>query len=93
MKALSQSLSKFLSSFLEGEGICRPLLFSLEEKTNNPIEEGISMRTKSKDNYKITSIEFPKEKLALIDWFAKEKGISRTKLINIAVSDYLKNKA
>lgn len=51
------------------------------------------MRTKSKDNYKITSIEFPKEKLALIDWFAKEKGISRTKLINIAVSDYLKNKA
>lgn len=47
----------------------------------------------SKKNYKQTSIEFPKERLELVDWFAKEKGMSRTQLVNVAVSWWLKEKA
>lgn len=47
------------------------------------------MRNKSKDNFKITTIELPKETFDKLAAKAKEEQTSRNKIINAALAQYL----
>lgn len=47
------------------------------------------MRNKSKDNFKITTIELSKETFEKLAAKAKEEQTSRNKIINAALAQYL----
>ena len=47
------------------------------------------MRGKSKENYKVTTIELSKETFEKLAAKAKEEQTSRNKIINAAIAQYL----